>query len=196
MSRLHYCKRLLLLIGRHTVPQYLIMPHRILIDSAAIAGISLYGVNDTVLDFLNNTHMIRFAVVLPIKENNHTGNRLGRSFKPLSSILKPLNAIDTACKFRDNPGINIAALIGTPAHETGTPLYTGVKAVPRPIRLTADIADLRKCNGYNLSVSARNAVKYLRPNGIILIFQQFNKVILAAFPISSSPIFLKCPFAL
>lgn len=137
------------------------MSHRILIDSTAIAGITLHGVNDTVLDFLNDTHMIGFSVAVPIKENNHTGNRFGRSVKPLSSVLKPLNAVDTACKFRDNPSINISALISTPAHETSAPLYTGVKAVPRPIRLTADIADLRECNGYNLSISARNSVKYL-----------------------------------
>ena len=91
--------------------------NRILIDSAAIAGIAFNGVNNTVLDFLNNPHMISFTVAVPIKENYHSGNRLGRSVLPLSSVLKPLNAIDTACKFGDNPGFNIAAFIGTPAHK-------------------------------------------------------------------------------
>lgn len=102
------------------------MSYGILIYSAAIAGISLHGVDDTVLDFLNNSYMIGFSVAVPIKENNHTGSRLGRSVNPLSSVLEPLNAIDAACKFRDNPGINIAALVSAPAHETGTPFHTGV----------------------------------------------------------------------
>lgn len=98
MSRLHYCKRLLLLISRHTVPKNFVMPYGILIDSAAIAGIALHGVIDTVLDLLNDSHMIRFSVlcagrtfIIPIKEDNHTGYRLGRTVKPLSSVFEPLH---------------------------------------------------------------------------------------------------------
>ena len=42
------------LIHRYTIPQNLIMPHRILILSAGIAGITLHGVDDTVLDLLHD----------------------------------------------------------------------------------------------------------------------------------------------
>ena len=50
-------------ILRHTVPKNLIIPYGIVILSAAIAGIALYGVNCAVLDFLNDTHMVGFSVL-------------------------------------------------------------------------------------------------------------------------------------
>ena len=52
------------LIGWNTVPKNLIMPHGILIDTAAIAGIALYSANCSVPDFLNNSHMVGFSVVI------------------------------------------------------------------------------------------------------------------------------------
>lgn len=61
------------------------MSHRILIDTAAIAGIALYGVNNTVLDFLNNSHMIGFIVTLPIKEDNYTWE-LARQIRPAIAL--------------------------------------------------------------------------------------------------------------
>lgn len=104
------------------------MPYGILIDSAAIARIAFYGVNDTVLDLLNDTHMIGFSVlcarrtfIVPIKENNHTGNRFGRSVNPLFSVFKPLCAVDAACKFRDIACVDIATLIGTPRNKASAP---------------------------------------------------------------------------
>ncbi len=51
------------LILRHTVPKNLVMSHGIVIFSAAIAGIALHGVNDTVLNFLNDTNMVGFSVL-------------------------------------------------------------------------------------------------------------------------------------
>lgn len=122
--------------------------------------------------------MIGFTIALPIKENNHSGNRLGRSVKPLSSVLKPLCAVDAARKFRDNPSINIAALVSAPAYETGTPFHTRIEAVPTSVRLSADIADLRQRNGYNLIAAVRDTIKDSRPKRIVFIFQQFGKVVL------------------
>lgn len=46
------------LILWYTVPQNLIVPHGVLILSAAIAGIALHGVDNTILDLLHNSHMV------------------------------------------------------------------------------------------------------------------------------------------
>ena len=59
--------------------------------------------------------------------------------------------------------VNISALIRTPRNKTSTPFYTGIKAVPRPVRIAAHRADLGKCNGYDLIVYTCNSVKHLRP---------------------------------
>ena len=83
----------------------------------------------------------------------------------MSSVLKPLYAIDTSRKFRDHACVDIAALIGTPTHEAGAPFHTPVEAVPRPIGLTAYIAYLRQRNLHDLTVTDRDTVQYLPPKG-------------------------------
>ena len=120
------------------------MSYAVLVHPAAIAGVSLNGINDTVFDFLDNTGVIGLSVlrtrrtlVIPIKENNHSGDRLGRAVNPLSTVFEPLDAIDAACKLGNNSGINVAALVGAPRYKAGTPFHTAVKTVPRPVRLTA-----------------------------------------------------------
>ena len=101
------------------------MTYAVLVYPAAITGVSLNGINDTVFDFLDNAGVVglsilrtRRTLVIPIKENNHSGNRLGRAVDPLSTIFEPLDAVHAACIFGYNPGVNIAALIGTPAIRT------------------------------------------------------------------------------
>lgn len=127
------------------------MPHGILLLSAAIAGITLDGVDNAVFAFLHNANMIGLAIlragaalIIPIEENDLTGRRFKAAILPLSTIFEPLHPIDTACELRDNAAVDIATLIGTPAYKAGAPFYTPVKAVPRPIGLTAHIADLRQ----------------------------------------------------
>ena len=112
------------LVVRNSVSEDFVVTYAVLVYPTAIAGVSLNGINDTVFDFLNNTGVVGLSVlrtrrtlVIPIKENNHSGDRLGRTVDPLSSIFEPLDAVHAACIFWYNPGVNIAALIGTPAHE-------------------------------------------------------------------------------
>ena len=119
----------------------------------------------------------RRTFVIPIKENNHSGDRLGRTVDPLSSIFEPLDAVHAACIFRYNPGVNIAALIGTPAYKTSTPFHTASETIPRPVRLAAHIADLRKRHGDNLIVAVSDAVKYRCPNRVVLVLEQLGKVL-------------------
>ena len=65
------------LIRRDTVSKNLITPYGILILSAAIAGIALDGIDNTIFAFLHNADMIRLpilrtgaAFVIPIEEND------------------------------------------------------------------------------------------------------------------------------
>ena len=83
------------------------------------------------------------ALVIPIEEDNHSGDRLSRTVNPLSTLPKPLHTIFTSSKFRTNAHLNIAALVGAPADKAGTPFYMASKAIPRPIRFAAYISDLR-----------------------------------------------------
>ena len=132
------------LILRYSVSEDFVVTYAVLVYPTAITGVSLNGINDTVFDFLDNTGVVglsilrtRRALVIPIKENNHSGNRLGRTVDLLSAIFEPLDAVHAACIFGYNPGVNIAALIGAPAYKTSTPFHTASEAIPRPIRLAA-----------------------------------------------------------
>lgn len=49
------------LILRHTAPQYLIILYGKVVFSAAIAGIALCGVGCSILDSLNNPHIVDFS---------------------------------------------------------------------------------------------------------------------------------------
>ena len=113
------------------------MANRILIDPAAIAGVALDGIDDAVFDFLDDTDMIGLtvlragaALVIPIKEDNHPGRGLHRVIRPLPSLPEPLNAVNTACELGNDPGIDVAAFVRTPADETGAPLHAAAEAVP------------------------------------------------------------------
>lgn len=135
-------------------------------------------INDTVLDLLDNAGVVRLSVlrtrlalVIPIKENNHSGDRLGCTVDPLSSIFEPLDAVHTACIFGYNPSVDIAALFGTPAYKTSAPFHTASEAVPRPVRFAAHIAHLRKSDGDNLILAITNAVKDCRPKGIVFVLE-------------------------
>ena len=127
------------------------MPHGILVLSAAIAGIALDGVDNTVFAFLHDAEMIGLTIlragtafIVPIEENDLTSGRFKAAVLPLPTVFEPLHPISAACEFRYHAAVDIAALIRTPAHKAGAPFHTGVKAVPRPIGLTAHIADLRQ----------------------------------------------------
>ena len=135
-------------------------------------------INDTVLDLLDNAGVVRLSVlrtrrtfIIPIKENNHSGDRLGRAIYPLSTVFEPLDAVHAACIFGYNPSVDIAALIGTPAYKTSAPFHTASEAVPRPVRFAAHIAHLRKSDGDNLILAITNAVKDCRPKGIVFVLE-------------------------
>ena len=103
-----------MLVVRNSVSEDFVVTYAVLVYPTAITGVSLNGINDTVFDFLDNTGVVglsilrtRRTLVIPIKENNHSGNRLGRTVDPLSTIFEPLDAVHAACIFRHNPGVDI-----------------------------------------------------------------------------------------
>ena len=109
------------------------MTYAVLVYSATIAGVALNGIDDTVLNLLDNASVVGLSVlrtrrtlVIPIKENNHSGDRIGRTVDPLSTVFEPLDAVHAACIFGYNPGVNIAALIGAPAYKTSTWYYVKI----------------------------------------------------------------------
>ena len=110
------------------------MANRVLIDSAAIAGVALDGINNAVFDFLDDADMIGLtvlrtgaALVVPIEEDDHAGRRLHRVICPLPTLPEPLDAVDTACELGNDTGVNIAALISTPAYKAGAPLHAATE---------------------------------------------------------------------
>ena len=160
------------------------MPHGILLLSAAIAGIALYGVDNAVFAFLHDADMIGLpilragtAFIVPIEENDLTSGRFKAAVLPLPTVFEPLYPISAACEFRYHAAVDIAALIRTPTYKAGTPFYTPVKAVPRPIGLTAHIADLRQRHRNDGIVPGIDAIEDSRPHTAVSLGKQFGKLL-------------------
>ena len=148
---------------RDTIPIDQAAAYRILPLSAAIPRVSLHGIDNAVLTFFYNAHMICFSISLPVEEDNHAGCRFNGIIRPLATHLKPVGTIDTTVKLGDHAGINIAALVGAPRHEAGTPFHTTSKTIPRPVWLTSHIADLRESHSDNGIILAGNSIQHSRP---------------------------------
>lgn len=125
------------LVGDYAVAENFIMPNRVLIDAAAIAGVALDGVDNAVFDFLDDANMISLtvlwagaALVVPIEEDNHAGRGLHRVICPLPTLPEPLDTVDTARELRNNAGVDIAAFVRAPADEAGAPFHAAAEAVP------------------------------------------------------------------
>ena len=156
---------LTLLIGHHTVPQNLIVSHRVLVHPAAVAGVALHGVDDPVLDLPDDTHVVGLPVlragvtlVVPVEEDNHAGRRLDGVIRPLATVSEPLDAVDATCEFGNDTGVDVAALVGAPGNKAGAPIHPALEAIPGPIGPTAYIAELGESHRYDLPITCANAV--------------------------------------
>ena len=125
------------LVGDYAISENFIMANRVLIDAAAVAGVTLDGVDNAVFDFLDDANMISLtvlwagaALVVPIEEDNHAGRGLHGVIRPLPTLPEPLDTVDTACELRNDTGVDIAAFVCAPADEAGAPLHTAAEAVP------------------------------------------------------------------
>ena len=125
------------LVGDYAVAENFIMANRVLIDAAAITGVTLDGVDDAVFDLLDDTDMISLtvlragaALIIPIEEDNHTGRGLHDVIRPLPTLPEPLDTVDTAGELGNDTGVDVAALVGAPGNKAGAPLHAAAEAVP------------------------------------------------------------------
>ena len=125
------------LVGDYAISENFIIANRVLIDAAAIAGVALDGVDNTVFDLLDDTDMIgltvlraRAALIIPVEEDDHAGRGLHRVICPLPTLPEPLDAVDTSGELGNDTGVDIAAFVRTPADEAGAPLHAAAEAVP------------------------------------------------------------------
>ena len=125
------------LVGDYSISENFIMANRVLIDAAAVAGVTLDGVDNAVFDFLDDANMISLtvlqagvALVVPIEEDDHTGRGLHGVIRPLPTLPEPLDAVDTSGELGNDTGVDIAAFVRTPADEAGAPLHAAAEAVP------------------------------------------------------------------
>ena len=110
----------MLLVGRNPVSQDFIVTNGIMVFAAAIARVSFDRVNNAVLNTLNDARMVGLSVlrsgtafIIPIEEDNHARSRFDIVIYPLTTILEPLNAIDTACVLRNDAGFDISKMRGS-----------------------------------------------------------------------------------
>ena len=116
--------------------------------AAGVAGVAFYGVDGVVFDFFDDTDVVGDAIlttfvgVIPIEKDDIA--RAGRVgvILPLFTGFEPILTNIADSEAGQDAVFEVAALIGTPTDEDGTPIYSLVKAVPSPIGFTADIADL------------------------------------------------------
>ena len=125
------------LVGDYAISENFIMANRVLIDAAAVAGVALDGVDNSVFDLLDDTDMIgltvlraRAALIIPVEEDDHAGRGLHRVICPLPTLPEPLDAVDTSGELGNDTGVDIAAFVRTPADEAGVPLHAAAEAVP------------------------------------------------------------------
>ena len=166
------------LIGRGAVPVNLIVPNGVAVLAHRVAGVAFYGVYTAILDLLHNTHMVGLPVltsIIQVKEDDVAGARLVAVVLPQPTLLEPGNALGRAgCKFGDNTGFDIAALIGAPRDETRAPFHTAAKSIPAPVRFAADIPHLGERHRNDLAIPSGNAVEHLGSKGFVLISQQLR----------------------
>ena len=117
-------------IHRAAVAENLLAAYGVMLTLAGITGITLDGVDHAVLAFFYDADVVAASVAFPIEENQIARLRQIVSVLPLPVFLEPSHAVRTKREFRDNARVNIAALIGTPRHITGTPRDARLEAVP------------------------------------------------------------------
>lgn len=146
------------LIHRGTEAQHFIIPNGILPLPAGIAGVSLHDVNHTVFHLFHDAYMVCTSVlavfIIPIKEDNVSRLRFIISSLPLTITLEPAYTVHTAGEFWNQTAVDIPALVGTPGHKAGAPLYSAVKAVPTPVGFSAFVTNLSQGHLHNGLISA------------------------------------------
>lgn len=120
------------IIRRDSVAKNLRITYCVLPPAAAIRSIPFDGIYIAILALFHDSGMVRYAIPIPVEENNHSRFRGDSPVCPLVSGFEPLHT-GTASGKLWNDSIQITTFVGAPADETGTPFYTFRKSVPAPI---------------------------------------------------------------
>ena len=102
------------LIVWRTIAEDFIVSYGVAVLSAGVARVTLHGINNTILTFLHDTHMVGCSVPIPIKKDNIACRWLIASVLPLPIAAKPVHTVRTEGKFRYDATVQIAALDGAP----------------------------------------------------------------------------------
>ena len=115
--------------------------------------------------------VLALVLIIPIEENQVTGARLIVAVLPQPSLPEPPDAGGTVCESGDRASVQIAALVGTPGNEAGTPVHPALEAVPGPIRFPTHIPDLGEGHRHDLLATRANAVQDDAPHTAVFFSQ-------------------------
>ena len=88
----------------------------------------------------------------------------------LALLLKPSHtAAGAACKLGYYAGVDVPARVGAPGNEAGAPIHMLAETIPAPIRLAANIANLRKCHRYDVAAATGDPIENLCPEFFVFI---------------------------
>lgn len=136
------------IIRRDSVAKNLRITYCVLPPAAAIRSIPFDGIYIAILDLLHDSSMVRYAILVPVKEDNHSRFRGDSPVCPLVSGFEPLHTGTASGKF-GNDRIQISTFASAPAYKAGTPFYSFRKSVPAPIGFPSHITNLRSGNLYH-----------------------------------------------
>ena len=115
-------------ICRDAVAQDFVVADGVLVCVAIVVTVAFYGVDDAVFDVDDDADVVGAAVlragpvlVVPVEEDDHSGDRFLVSVNPLIPLLEPGHSVIAACKLRDDSALYVAALVGAPGNEYGAP---------------------------------------------------------------------------
>lgn len=74
--------------------------------------------------------MVGNAVILPIEEDDVVRLRGVAAILPAASVLEPLHSGRAVRELGDGSRLDVATLVGAPAHEAGAPFDAAPEAVP------------------------------------------------------------------
>ena len=148
----YYSKQHFSLICRNTISINITTSNTVTSSCYLIPTVAFYGIDGSTADTLYNSNVVNRSIISPVKENNISCRRGITSVPKPSFTFKPLHTVRTKRKFRNDSTLNITALVCTPGHKAGTPLYPASKSIPTPISRSA-FSFLRCCHLNNCLIA-------------------------------------------
>lgn len=141
----YYSKQHFSLICRDTVSIDITASDTVTPSCHFIPTVAFYGIDGSTADTLYNSNVVNRSIISPVKEYNISYHRGITSVTEPAFTFKPLHTVRTKRKFQNDSTLNITALVCTPGHKTGTPLYPACKSIPAPVSCST-FSFLRCCH--------------------------------------------------